>query len=273
MFNDIIFINSYNRISGTTNNFQFDISNQIRNNINYENIVLVNCSIPKTYYLINETSNELIINEQGIDKTIYIQNGNYSILSLCNYLNNPINLPGLIYSYNFTANITTGKISITVSNNNSNNVILKFTNENNPALIIGFDEMEYTFNNTITSTNLCNFELTNSINICSNIVENEILFNITPNILAYNYINYQNNQFEHTNKKISKMRNVINIYFIDNITQKIIDLNGVNVSLSICLYTNDIKNLYYKTKLEDYLVQNYIKKLELDQNELKKNIN
>jgi len=69
------------------------------------------------------------------------------------------------------------------------------------------------------------------------------------------------------------MRNVINIYFIDNITQKIIDLNGVNVSLSICLYTNDIKNLYYKTKLEDYLVQNYIKKLELDQNELKKNIN
>lgn len=272
MFNDIIFINSYNRLSGSTNNFQFDISNQIKSNIEYERICLVNCSIPKSYYLINNTSNELIINEQGVNYYIYIQNGNYSILSLCNYLNNPINLPGLSYTYLFTPNITTGKINIAVSNNSGNYVIFNFMNENNPALILGFNEEEYTFNTNINSPNICNFELTNSISICSQIVENEILFNITPNVLAYNYINYQNNQFEHTSKKISKMKNIINIYLIDNISQKNLDLNGVNMSLSICLFTNNIKDLYYKTQLEDYLLQNYIKKLEMDKEKLKNSL-
>jgi hypothetical protein len=270
MENDLIFINSYNRLSGSSNNFQFDISNQIRSNIYYDKVCLVNASIPKTYYLINNTSNRLIINEVGVDYTVIIQNGNYSLLSLCNYLNISSNLSqyGLSYSYFFSPNINTGKITITVTGNAGNNVILKFTNEENPALILGFDEINYTFNNSITSPNICNFELTTSISICSDIVENEILFSLTPNVLSYNFINYQNNSLDHTNKKISKMKNVISIYLIDNISGKILDLNGVNISLCICLFTKNIQDLYYKLHIEDYLFQNYLKKLDLDKKQL-----
>ena len=274
MENDLIFINSYNRLSGNSNNFQIDISNQIRSNINYDKVCLVNASIPKTYYLINNTSNKLIINEQGVDYTVIIQNGNYSILSLCSYLNISSNLSqyGLSYSYFFSPNINTGKITITVTGNNGNNVIFKFINEENPALILGFDETTYTFNNTITSPNIANFELTNSISICTDLIENNILFSLTPNVLSYNYINYQNNSLEHTNKKISKLKNVITIYLIDNISGKLLDLNGVNMSICICLFSKDIKELYYKLHIEDYLLQNYLKKLDLDKKQLENNM-
>lgn len=274
MENDLIFINSYNRLSGNSNNFQIDISNQIRSNINYDKACLVNASIPKTYYLINNTSNKLIINEQGVDYTVIIQNGNYSILSLCSYLNISSNLSqyGLSYSYFFSPNINTGKITITVTGNNGNNVIFKFINEENPALILGFDETTYTFNNTITSPNIANFELTNSISICTDLIENNILFSLTPNVLSYNYINYQNNSLEHTNKKISKLKNVITIYLIDNISGKLLDLNGVNMSICICLFSKDIKELYYKLHIEDYLLQNYLKKLDLDKKQLENNM-
>jgi hypothetical protein len=266
MNSDLIFINSYNREGGTSSNFTFDISNQIRTGINYEKISLVNCSIPKMYYLINNTSNELIINENSIDKVIYITNGNYSLLSLCSYLNdvNNLNPYGIIYSYQFTPNINTGKIKITVSGNSGNPIILKFSNENNPALILGFDEINYTFNNSIISPNICNFELTNSISICSDIVENNIIFEITPNVLSYNYINYQNNELNHNNKKISKIKNIIEIYLIDNISNKLIDLNGVNMTLTICLFSDDIKNLYYKLMIENHFIENYLKKLDRD---------
>jgi hypothetical protein len=273
MQSDIIFINSYDRVSGSTDNFTINVSNQIKSSIHYDKIALVNCSIPKSYYLINNTSNELIINEAGVDKYVYIQNGNYSLLSLCSYLNTSTNLSqyGTIYTYNFNPNIQTGKITITVSGNSGNNVIFKFSNDNNPALIIGFNEINYTFNSSITSPNICNLELTNSISICCDIVETEILFNITPNVLAYNYINYQNNSLDITSKKISKqITNNIRFYLVDNISNKAINLNGVNMSLSIVLITSDIKNTYYKVQLEDYLLNNYLKKIEMEKSELSK---
>lgn len=271
MISDIIFINSYNRANGNSDNFTVNISNQLKSNNEYEKISLVNCSIPKSYYLINNTSNELIINENGIDYYVYIQNGNYSMLSLCNYLNTASNLSqyGVSYSYNFNPNIQSGKITITVSNNNGNDVIFKFGNDNNPGLILGFEEVDYTFNSAIVSPNICNMELTNSISICCDIVENEILYSITPNVLAYNYINYQNMNLEYTSKKINKqIRNNIRIYLLDNISGKQINLNGVNMSLSIVLFSSDIKNVYYKVKLEEYLLNNYLKKLDIDKDEL-----
>jgi hypothetical protein len=272
MITDIIFINSYDRTIGSSDNFTVNISNQLKSNHDYEKISLVNCSIPKSYYLINNTSNELIINESGIDKYIYIQNGNYSLLSLCSWLNNSANLSpyGIIYTYNFNPNIQTGKITISVTGNSGNNVIFKFANDNNPGLILGFEEeINYTFNSNIISPNICNMELTNSISICSDIVENEILFSITPNVLAYNYINYQNNSLDITSKKINRqIRNNIRIYLLDNISGKAINLNGVNMSLSIVLFSSDIKNVYYKVKLEEYLLNNYMKKLDLEKKDL-----
>jgi hypothetical protein len=271
MNTDIIFINSYDRTIGSSDNFTVNISNQLKSNHEYEKISLVNCSIPKSYYLINNTSNELIINENGIDYYVYIQNGNYSLLSLCNWLNTANNLSqyGVTYLYNFNPNIQTGRITISVTNNNGNDVIFKFSNENNPALILGFEEINYTFNSYIISPNICNMELTNSISICCDIVENEILFSITPNVLAYNYINYQNSNLDLTCKKINRqIRNNIKIYLLDNISGKSINLNGVNMSLSIVLFSSDIKNVYYKVKLEEYLLNNYLKKLDIDKNEL-----
>lgn len=273
MNSNLVFINSYNRISGNTSNFNIDISNQINNDIKYEKISLVNISLPKTYYLINNTSNILIINENGNDYYITIQNGNYSLLSLCAYLNIPSNLSnyGVSYSYNFTPNIQTGKILITVSNNMSQDVIFKFGHDENMALILGFDEINYTFNNSLLSPNICNFELTNSISLCCDIVENQILFNFTPNVLAYNYINFQNNNIEMTSKKINKVfNNTINFYLIDNISNKNIDLNGINYAFTIILFTNDIKNIYYKLQLEDYLINTYLKKLDIEKEEYKK---
>lgn len=271
MNTDIIFINSYDRTIGSSDNFTVNISNQLKSNHEYDKISLVNCSIPKSYYLINNTSNELIINENGIDKYVYIQNGNYSLLSLCSWLNTATNLSpyGVSYLYNFNPNIQTGRITITVTGNSGNNVIFKFSNDNNPALILGFDEIQYTFNSSITSPNICNLELTNSISICCDVVENAILFSITPNVLSYNYINYQNNSLENTSKKINRqIRNNIKIYLLDNISGKSINLNGVNMSLSIVLFSSDIKNVYYKVKLEEYLLNNYMKKLDIDKNEL-----
>jgi hypothetical protein len=271
MQSDIIFINSYDRTIGSSDNFSVNISNQLKSNHEYEKISLVNCSIPKSYYLINNTSNELIINELGIDKYVYIQNGNYSLLSLCNWLNTANNLSqyGVSYTYNFNPNIQTGRITISVTGNNGNDVIFKFANDNNPGLILGFEEINYTFNSYIESPNICNMELTNSISICCDIVENEILFSITPNVLAYNYINYQNNSLDITSKKINRqIRNNIRIYLLDNIANKPINLNGVNMSLSIVLFSSDIKNVYYKVKLEEYLLNNYMKKLDLEKKDL-----
>jgi hypothetical protein len=265
-----IHINSYNRISGDSDNFVYDISNQIDNINDYKNISLISASIPKTYYLINSTTDRFNIIEylSGKNKIMLIPHGNYSIISLCNYFNQNFGI-GLDYTYVFTPNLSNGKITITVSGNNGSNIRIDFTNENNPALIIGFNEIIYDFNSSLTSPNICNFQLTNSILVCSSIVKNQIIDQIYPNSNDFSYIIYVNHQLKNNFKILNNTKfNTIDLYLLDPISQKPINLNGINSSYNILLFTDIIKNLYYKLMIEDYLHENYLKKLDLDKKQL-----
>jgi len=69
-------INTINRLSGTSENFTYQL--QIPASSDYNRVVVLNMSIPTSFYLIQDGINTFNMREDGIDRLITIPPGNYS---------------------------------------------------------------------------------------------------------------------------------------------------------------------------------------------------
>ena len=248
---DVVYVNSYERISGTSSSFTIDISQQVRPVNNFDSIVLLNASIPKSYYLINDYTNTFQISESGFPtKTITITNGNYSLSALTSALNTLIAAAGLNKTYVFSVSQITGKSTITSSGSGSS---LIFGNTS-PWRILGFTKTTYAIplvgsTYTVTSPNVVNLQLTNTIEVMSNVVDKALLSAIIPSQSDFGAILYTERNAGLVSKPLSsKQFNSIQIYLLDGITGQPIDLNGLDIQMTIVLYK---KNDYYMKSLED----------------------
>jgi len=92
-----VYINSRDRISGTDENFTFNI--QFPEGSTFDRVVCLNCLIPKSYYLVQDSPEErlFILQEDDTSVSIIVPVGSY-LLSAFNELLT-INSPnGLTYS-------------------------------------------------------------------------------------------------------------------------------------------------------------------------------
>ena len=119
-----------------------------------------------------------------------------------------------------------------------NQPILHHLTVSNLGLVIGFDLEVYAFtNNALASVNVVNLQLTNTIELMSDIVEKSTLSVIIPDNTDFSVITYneQNAAFASHPLTITNVRNA-RFYLLDGNTSQPLDLNGLNFNFTFAIY-------------------------------------
>ena len=254
---DIIYVNSKKRISGTSDNFTANLSGLVRSPNNYDCAALLNFSCPKSYYLFNNTNNKFKVTE-NLTTTITIPIGNYNITTLISALMTLFSA-NLTYTYIVTFIQQLGKIQFVVSNNGEIQPIFDFTSSLGCEEIIGFENDTYSFvANNLTSVSVVNLQLTNTIQLLTDLVVNNVLANIVPNSGDFTVVNYneQNPDFaSHFLKLNSNGIQAARFWLLDGNSGLPLDLNGLEFNFSFVLFKS---NGYYEKILDKEKIDSYI---------------
>jgi len=264
---DIVYVNSANRslASSATYDFTIDLTQYIRPNIDYDTVTLLNFACPKSYYLITNLNNTFIVTEGAFNTTITIPNGNYSFSTMVGTLTTA--LQACHWTYSVAASSTTGTYIFSVSGN-TGQPIFNFSG-NSPYAIIGFNQTSYTFTtNRLASPNIVNFQLTNTIQLMTDMVLRNLLAVIIPDDPDFSTITYSEfapaytSQNLQNNYKVSSAR----FWLLDGNTGQLLNLNGLNFNFTFAIYK---KNIYYSKQLENLrldsdekLIQSEMSRLE-----------
>lgn len=250
----IFYVNSRNKINETDSHTDFSYMLNIDPNETFDKVVLLSCSIPKSFYFIQEGENTFILDEDGVQVTITIPAGNYNRNSLGTTLRNQLNvLSPNAWNYSVSYPIINqmcddGKYIISVTNNTSQ-----------PSLIFGkhvAEQLGFERNSTNTfildslkSTNVCNLSNETTLYLHSDICQNNEGDNILQEIYSngdasYSYINFQNPiPKEYSKPMTSDTSNIYRFTLTDEDGNKI-DTNGININFTIMLYkVNEIDKM------------------------------
>lgn len=249
----IFYINSSNRITGTHSSFSYYLN--IDRNEDYDRVVVLAASIPKSYYLVDANHNHFTLKEGTDTILITFPTGNYSRGSLALKLqtllntNSPNTFTYLVTYPSVNSTNDDGKYVITVSGNGATQPEFIFTDEMYEQLGFNINSTNQFSGNTLISPNVIN--LTNEttlfirLDICQNNEGNNILQEIYASGEAtYSMINFENKApMEYGKPIISKGSNVYSFHLTDEYGT-LLDTNGININLTIMIYkNNDIDNL------------------------------
>lgn len=247
----IIYINSINKFTGETNS-NFRASIQIANHA-YDHAVCLAASIPVSYYMIQDGYNTFKLTEASGDKIITVDEGNYSIANFSNKIKSVLNANSS-YIYNTSYSTITGKITITVSGNSIDQPVLTMLGSN-LYKYFGFSigSVNAFLNNTLTSTNVCQFVNEETLYIHSDLVQNNddnVLQEVyASSNLPFSTVAYLASAPFAYGKRINTNKNNIYNFYLLNENDEPINLQGCNMSLTILLFK----------KTDDSLLKEYIK--------------
>jgi len=238
------YVNSNDRISGTHSDFEYELN--ILGNFDYA--VVLQASIPKSYYLVQSNRNTFILEEDGIQTTISIPIGTYDRNSFQSQLETSLNAQSF-YHWVYTLAISdttvtsdTGKYTITVNGNGGIQ----------PKIILGnylYEQFGFNANttnsfigNALTSTNVVKFQLEDTIYLRSNIVAN-LEDNVLQEVFATTSQDYGNiiwvcQDVEAYSKNIISKPSIAR-FWITNENDEPLDLNGQNVVFTLLLYKKE----------------------------------
>ena len=256
---DLVYVNSAYRTQGNSHDFIIDLSQQIKPNNDYDSICLLNFTCPKSYYLIDEQNNGFIVNEGLTQTIINIPSGNYDFITLRATLQTL--LQACTFTYTVFANQISGKYEFTVSNNTSQPEFQFITDS--PHKVLGFEVGNYTFSaNSLIGPNIVNFQRTNTLELCSDIVKKSIFASIIQNSPDFSNITYTEFNASLASQELIKNNiNAVRFYLLDGNTGKPLLLNGLNFSFTFCIYK---KNNYYEHMLQDAKTQATIDAIETE---------
>lgn len=263
----IYYVNSKNRLSGTSSNFLFSIQTQPQDN--FDRCVVLQAVIPKTYYLIQSEFNTFQLQENTSTVTVTIPVGNYNLRNIQTVLISLLNTAspnGIVYSMSYPGSVQTdtGMFTFSCSNVSSIEPSFIFT-DNGIAEYLGFqDNSTNTFTSfTLVSTNVINLGGDSLIYVHSDICSNgtdDVLQEIfaTAGTPYFSNIYFLNPDIESYSKQLvsnQKGSFYINLTDQDGIP---IDLNGIDMTITLMLYKNN--DMYS-------MVKEYIKYLLHKENE------
>lgn len=241
----IFYINSRKRLSGTDSNFNYRI--EFPKDLQFDQCCVLQCSIPKSYYVIQQGYNTFTLWEGLESAVITVPPGQYNRKSLQTKLKALLNAASI---YSWTYNITypntqteadTGKYTFTVTGNGVNQPEFHFTNCMFEEL--GFnagDEVEFA-GNSLTSTNVIKLQAEDTLYIHSDLVGQgnnnvlqEVFVNSDP---SYASINFMTPSVAGYSKELALngASNVFNFYLTDE-DDNLIELNGQNMQIVLLLY-------------------------------------
>lgn len=246
----IYYINSRNGLLETDTTNDFHVILDIPPLHNYTHIVLLQAEIPKSFYLIQAGRNDsFILDEDGVEYLITIPEGNYKLKGFIKQLETLLNSTG-VYTYTMTyptfTQVQTAKFTFTVSNNGGIQPKFKFNNSAETAYeLMGFDiGSTNTFSgDTLKSSNIINFGGEDILMIHSNTINNqgddllqEIYAGTTP---WYGSIVYQCTDVEAYAKRLVYSKNNLYRFSLRNDDGDLINLNGINMMLTIMLFEKE----------------------------------
>lgn len=250
----IYYINSSDRIAGTTDNFTYEIN--IPGGANYDSVSVVQCNIPISYYLVQDGFNTFHLQEGATVATVTIPPANYSANSFAlvvaplinsvspNHWTYTMTLPNAFTEPN------TGKYTFTVSGNTSQPSFIFTDNVNE---LFGFPpNTTATFvADTLISQNVLKFILEDTLLIHSDICdngENGILQEVfSNNTRQFSNVTFQNPDIECYSRKLRTTQSSMYTFALTNEYGRPINLNGLNMTFTLVLFKrNDFSSVLKK---------------------------
>jgi len=256
----IYYVNSANRTNSndTDSNFSYYFQNLQAHN--FDSVVLLSASIPKSFYLIQNGLNTFTLQEGVSEVLITVPQGNYNRNSLMSVVKSLLNSNS---PNKWTYNITYPNINLsadpgyyyfTVSGNSSQPSFIFSTSMFEP---LGFNKnTTYTFvSNSLNSVNVCNLSTETTLFVHSDISQNSNGDNTLQEIYSngessYSFINYLNVAPLEYSKPLNNNNSNVFRFTLTDENGNIINTNGININFTI---------LVYKTNNIDDLIKGYIK--------------
>lgn len=239
----IFYVDSHQRISGTHSNFSYQLE---YNNEDFDHCVVLQASIPKSYWLIQNGENTFVLDEISNQVTITMPVGNYSRSSFAYQLQYQLNTyspNGWTYQISIPNSSMTGDTGLytwTVTGNGGVQPRFIFTDYLYEQF--GFEpNSSYVFTaDTLTSINVVKFQLEDSIFIHSDIANNGI-DNVLQEILGVQNTDYANIIYvcpdvEAYAKPITTKNNNIYHFQLTDEDGAEINLNGQNIVFTLMLF-------------------------------------
>ena len=269
----VFYIDSYNRISGTDSDFNIKLNLGMNN---FNKCALLQLSCPKTFYNFASGKNTFVLREMGVNYTITIPVGNYNKNNLITNLQSILTLAsgnGWIYtiSYPSSSQPNTGLLTFSVSGNGVNQPSFIFTDY--CWIQLGFKaNTTYNFiSNSLQSVNCISLSPVNRIYVKSsmcNTSNDTILQEVLQTFPDNSFIYYENVNVDINSKDFTNSSSTVFNFQITDRFGTPVELNGLNVMMSILLYEKNNTDEIHKQEL---LIKN-IERLyqnEQDKNNLK----
>jgi hypothetical protein len=258
----IFYINSSNRISGTSNNFTIQL--QMPLDEHYDRVTVLQANIPVSYYIVQAGLNTFQFKEPSHPAvTVTIPAGNYNANSFAVVVGSQLtsNSPnGLTYTITYPSSFTqnnTGQFTYTV---NSTSSPIQFIFGSAPVYEqFGFSpNATYTFTvgattSTLISINVVKFIPEDTLFIHSDICDGgdtDILQEIyNNNNSALSNISFLSTDPLSYSKKLRTNANMTATFSLTDESNEPINLNGLNMLITIMIYKD---NRFYQ-QFEQYL--------------------
>lgn len=235
------YIDSKNRTSGTATNFTYNLDVA---GMEFTEAVIMNLTVPKSYYLVNSNNNTFTLVTATGNHTITLDSGNYTRRNFASNLVTKLNAAtSYVFSVSYPSSSTadTGKYTYTVTNNSGFQPSFVFGSELYEQL--GFDEGSTNVfsGGSLVSSNVVNLQVKTSLFLHTDIITNHDN-NIIQEIYAggnasFSNIMYTNNVLDISNT-ITALTPIVKFYLTDSDGNEI-DLNGLDFQFTLLLFKPD----------------------------------
>lgn len=242
-----VYINSRERISGTDENFTYNI--QFPEGQDFTHVVILNVLIPKSFYLVQDGPLENIfqLDEGGVRVTVIVPIGSYLLSAFKTTVSNLLTAAsphGLIYTltYPSLSGPDTGKWTYTQNNGAIVSSIITNAHFFEP---LGFrsNSTNVFSGTTLVSTCVIKLQSEDRLLIHSNICSNgrdDILVSINSTTsINYSSIAWECPAPEYYGHALSSQNNNTYSFSLTDEDGELIQLNGLNLNLTLLLYKKD----------------------------------
>lgn len=246
------YINSNNRTSGTHSNFNYQIPVNTYGNV--DRVALIQCDIPKSYYLINSTNNTFQLYENGTTTNVVLQSGCYNVSQIIVEITRALNAATILsatstYSVSFPSATSpqTGKFTFLLTSTVNTHVI-RFVFTTQVYEQMGFNlnstnTLPYTgtpFTYSTTSVNVIKLQVESSLYIKTNLISDPT--QVLSSVFASTALDFSSIIFQQTtdiaaiSKEIAVNKSNSYWFQITNEDNVIVDLNGINCNFVLVFY-------------------------------------
>ena len=237
----IIYLDSEERISGTSSNFSYAID--IPDGAKYDTCCVLSMTIPRSYYLVRSGQNRAILVLDGVEHPFEIPPGNYNADNfseiLLAILTGIAVAAGMPAAFTITFSTITGKYTYAYSGLGT--ASFKFENPSRLGHQMGFDEISenHFVAGVLTSKNVVNFVSTSTLFLHSDMVDDGT--DILQEVYADNSVPFSNLVYNcrvpglYAKKLRNNTSSLFNFSLCDE-HDKEVNLNGHEILFTLILY-------------------------------------